>query len=79
MDLIAHLPRIMFSDADIEVLVWLLRVNGVKDVPSIKQCKASRELLKQLCEFEIKQFTGKLGHTYYINRPRAIIQHVRII
>lgn len=77
IDIIAHLPRTMFSDTDIEVLLWLLAVNGVKPVPSLRQVKASATLMQSLCGVSVKEYVGKHGHTYYVNSLESIIQLVR--
>jgi hypothetical protein len=76
LDLVAHLPRVMFSDLDLEVLIWLLKVNGVRNTPSLRQCKALHELLRHICNFEVKHYMGKLGHLYYINCIQSILKHV---
>ncbi|KAI0309567.1 hypothetical protein OF83DRAFT_1296195 [Amylostereum chailletii] len=74
LDIIAHLPRTMFSDADMEVLLWLLVVNGVNGVPSISQLKASSALLDGLCGIEIRRCMGKHGHVFYLNTLSSIIK-----
>jgi hypothetical protein len=76
IDLVSHLPRAMFSDDNLDVLIWLLKANDVQATPSLRQLKVGRVLISKLCGVEVKQYMGKLGHTYYVNRPGSIIQRV---
>ncbi|EAU90230.2 hypothetical protein CC1G_05768 [Coprinopsis cinerea okayama7 len=43
LDLLMHLPRSVFSQRQLELFLWLLRVNGVDDVPSVKAMKRINE------------------------------------
>jgi hypothetical protein len=36
LDILMHLPRSVFSHRQLELFLWLLKVNNVDDVPSVK-------------------------------------------
>lgn len=75
LDIASNLQRRAYSDGDVELMLWLLQMNGVADVPSLNQMKADQEFLDEVAGVEVKSFTGSFGHTYYMIPPR---EHIRM-
>lgn len=71
-----HLPRSVFSHRQLDLFLWLLRVNGVDDVPSVKTMQSLNERLQKLCGVESIRYNGALGHKYYVNNMAQIIAQV---
>lgn len=76
LDILQNLPRSAFSDNQLEVLSWMLRVNGVDDVPSKAQQKDAQDEFRESHGVQSKKYSGALGHTYYVNSLGAIISQV---
>lgn len=71
-----HLPRSVFSERQIDILLWLLRVNNVDDVPSVKSVKRIEDTIQRLCGIRSIPYDGALGHRYYVNSLADLIQQV---
>jgi hypothetical protein len=74
-----HLPRSVFSKRQLDLFLWLLRVNGVHEVPSVRTLTSLNETLQKLCGVESIQYDGALGHRYYVNSLAQIIAQVCFI
>ncbi|KAI5829413.1 hypothetical protein K523DRAFT_385050 [Schizophyllum commune Tattone D] len=74
LHVISRLPRSQFSSNDMDVVSWLLRFNGVQDVPSTAQLKSARRVVEEGIGIEIKKHVGALGHTYYVLKPSSHVQ-----
>ena len=80
LDVVASIPRSVFSDADMEVILWLLHMNSVQDAPtSLYKVKKLQLLVGDACKVEIWHFAGQLGHTYYMVQVHSLISMVWII
>ncbi|KAF6745135.1 hypothetical protein DFP72DRAFT_1077878 [Ephemerocybe angulata] len=49
LDILMHLPRSVFSHKTLDLFLWLLKVNGVEQVPSVKQLKTVDLALQKMC------------------------------
>jgi hypothetical protein len=76
LDIVSHLPRAVYSKGDLEVMLWLLRINGARDVPSMTQLQSAQECLEGVFSPEVKRHMGSLGHVYYVLRPSSTIKMV---
>ncbi|KAG1784306.1 uncharacterized protein HD556DRAFT_1251521, partial [Suillus plorans] len=74
LDILMHLPRSVFSERQIDILLWLLRVNNVDDVPSVKSVKRIEDTIQRLCGIRSIPYDGALGHRYYVNSLADLIQ-----
>ena len=68
-----HLPRSVFSQHQVDLLTWILHINGVQDVPSVRTLKTLEDGLQKICGIETLPFTGAFGHKYYMNSFADII------
>ncbi|KAK1231629.1 hypothetical protein PQX77_005252 [Marasmius sp. AFHP31] len=73
MDILMHLPRSSFSTRQFDLFLWLLRVNGVNNVPSTKSIKELNANLQKLFGIQTYQYKGAFGHTYFVNSLADII------
>lgn len=74
-----HLPRSVFSHRQLDLFLWLLKVNDVNDVPSVKSMAKLNSLLQKICGVESIPYKGALGHSYYVNNLGQIIGQVGLI
>ncbi|KAG2035286.1 hypothetical protein BDR03DRAFT_812159, partial [Suillus americanus] len=74
LDILMHLPHSVFSERQIDILLWLLRVNNVDDVPSVKSVKRVEDTIQRLCGIRSIPYDGALGHRYYINSLADLIR-----
>ncbi|KAJ7498183.1 hypothetical protein B0H11DRAFT_2383263 [Mycena galericulata] len=68
-----HLPRSVFSHRQLDLFVWLHKVNDVDDVPSVSSMLELNAMLQELCGIESIAYDGALGHKYYVNSLSQII------
>uniref|UniRef100_A0A8H7XVA1 Uncharacterized protein n=1 Tax=Psilocybe cubensis TaxID=181762 RepID=A0A8H7XVA1_PSICU len=73
LDVLMHLPRSLFSRRQLDLFLWLLRINGVNDVPSVKAMQGINKALQNLCGIETKEYKGKLGNVYFVNSLSQIL------
>ncbi|KAI0782792.1 hypothetical protein C8Q75DRAFT_795782 [Abortiporus biennis] len=73
LDILRHLPRSIFSDKQMEVILWSMAILGVDDVPSVSVMKEINATLQVLCGVDTIRYEGKLGHVYYANDLASII------
>lgn len=78
MDILNHLPRSTFSDKQLELLCWMLEINGVDNVPSVKQMKAQQTGLQERIGLKTIEKSGAFGHPYFVNDLGEIIAQVRL-
>ncbi|CAK5277165.1 unnamed protein product [Mycena citricolor] len=73
LDILMHLPRSVFSQRQLDLFLWLLKVNNIPYVPSIKQMQRLNLGLQKLCGIETIAYNGALGHKYFVNNIAQII------
>lgn len=78
LDLFRHLPRGIFSEAQMEIVTWALSAFGIDNVPSVDVMKSVDEYLQSLCGIHTVRHQGALGHIYYMNDLAGIIRQVRV-
>lgn len=76
LDVLMHLPRSVFSHRQLDLFLWLLKVNNVDDVPSVKSIQSLNATLQKLCGIDSIPYEGALGHKYYVNNLAQIIAQV---
>ncbi|KAF9059623.1 hypothetical protein BDP27DRAFT_1238327, partial [Rhodocollybia butyracea] len=73
LDILMHLPRSVFSVCQLDLFVWLLRVNGVEDTTSVKTMKELDAKLQKLYGIQSLRYKGAFGHVYYVNSIADIV------
>ncbi|KAF7975989.1 hypothetical protein HWV62_8148 [Athelia sp. TMB] len=73
LDILMHLPRSVFSQRQLDLFLWLLKVNDVDDVPSVNSMQTLNATLQKMCGVDSIKYKGALGHTYYVNSLSQII------
>jgi hypothetical protein len=73
-----HLPRSVFLHRQLDLFLWLLKVNDVDDVPSVRSMQTLNAMLQSMCGVDSIKYKGALGHSYYVNSLSHIIAQVRI-
>lgn len=79
LDILMHLPRSVFSHRQLDLFLWLLKENGVNDVPSVKTMQSLNDALQKLCGIDTLAYDGALGHKYFVNDLAQLIAQVRHI
>ncbi|KZS93974.1 hypothetical protein SISNIDRAFT_387475, partial [Sistotremastrum niveocremeum HHB9708] len=67
LDLATSLPRSVLSEADTKLITWLLRANGVVNVPTVRQIKSARGPLDAISGIQRTRFMGAFGHPFWLN------------
>ncbi|KAF7362836.1 hypothetical protein MVEN_00633400 [Mycena venus] len=57
----------------LNLFLWLLKVNEVDDVPSIKQMQKINLALQKVCGIQTISYNGALGNKYFVNNLAQII------
>ncbi|KAG8919405.1 hypothetical protein FRC02_001686 [Tulasnella sp. 418] len=73
LDILMNIPRSVFSEKQLELIFWILRANGVNNVPSVSSMKRYQATLHRAGGIETNKCEGALGHTYYMNDIGSII------
>ncbi|KAI0723525.1 hypothetical protein C8Q76DRAFT_614464 [Earliella scabrosa] len=77
LDVLMHLPRSVFSQRQLDLFLWLLKVNGMEDVPSVRSMLGLNAALQRACGIDSVPYKGALGHTYYVNSlPQILAQEM---
>ncbi|KAJ6529551.1 hypothetical protein DFH09DRAFT_1327259 [Mycena vulgaris] len=75
LDILMRLPRSVFSQRQLDLFLWLLKVNQVDDVPSVKAMQNLNAALQKMCGIDSIAYDGALGRKYYvISLPQIIAQ-----
>ena len=77
IDILMHLPQSVFSDRQLDILIWLLWINNVANVPSVKSMKNLEDMLQSMCGIKSVPHNGALGHKFFLNSLADIIRQVR--
>ncbi|EED83930.1 predicted protein [Postia placenta Mad-698-R] len=62
-----------WHDRILDLFLWLLRVNDVDDVPSVKTMQSLNATLQRMCGIDTIAYKGALGHNYHVNNLAQII------
>ncbi|KAF9063908.1 hypothetical protein BDP27DRAFT_1160400, partial [Rhodocollybia butyracea] len=68
-----HLPHSVFSVRQLDLFLWMLKVLGVDNTPSVKRMNEVDKKLQALYSIQTIKYKGALGHTYYTNSLADII------
>lgn len=60
-------------------MLWLLKVNGVPQVPSAKTIHAHNATLHNMCGIRTLQYRGAFGTPFFVNSLADIISQVRAL
>ena len=75
-----HLPRSTFSDNQLDLLLWLMNTNGIKnhflDLPSVGLMKTNNKRIHTASGIRTHEYKGALGHRFYVNSLHDIIAQV---
>ncbi|KAG6826289.1 hypothetical protein H0H92_000438, partial [Tricholoma furcatifolium] len=63
----------VFSDRQLDILLWLLRVNGIENVPSVSAVKEMNQNLQSTTGVRTVDYKGKLGNRYSCNRLADLV------
>jgi hypothetical protein len=74
-----HLPRSVFLQRQLDLFLWLLKVNDVDDVPSVKSMQTLNAMRQKMCGVDSIKYKGALRHAYYMNSLSQIIAQVLIL
>lgn len=77
VDIIKHLPRSLWSESQLEIYLWSLRMFGVNKVPSIQMVKDFEDDLQARCGIKTLRREGKLGNLFYLNDLAGIVSQVK--
>jgi len=76
IDILMHLPRSVFSQRQLDILLWLLHVNGIHDLPSPRAMKKIEAAMQEAHGVRTIPYDGALGHKYYVNSLADMIAQV---
>ncbi|KAI5983240.1 hypothetical protein EDC04DRAFT_2874173 [Pisolithus marmoratus] len=73
LDILRHLPCSLFSDVQLQVILWGLSVLSVNNVPSTRILKDIDSTLQSQYGIPSVCYQGALGHVHYVNHLPSII------
>ncbi|KIJ60407.1 hypothetical protein HYDPIDRAFT_177473 [Hydnomerulius pinastri MD-312] len=63
-----------WPDKLVNLLTWVLHINGISDVPSVKTLKNLEDGLQKICGIKTLSYEGALGHKYFMNSFADIVR-----
>ncbi|KAI6033066.1 hypothetical protein F5J12DRAFT_712181, partial [Pisolithus orientalis] len=67
-----HLPYSLFSDMQLQIILWGLMVLSIDHIPSIRNLKDLDSTLQMKYGVPSLCYQGLLGHIYYVNHLPSI-------
>ncbi|KAL0064675.1 hypothetical protein AAF712_008373 [Marasmius tenuissimus] len=64
LDVFDTLPRLRFSEAQMKMVLWLLKNTGARDVPSFDGFRKVQQHLRDLCSAKVNEHTSDLGNIF---------------
>ena len=77
LNVLWHLPRSLFSDAQVETIIWACAALGVDELPSLETLKTIDKKLQALCGINTIRHDGQMGNLFYVNSLSNIIAQAR--
>lgn len=77
LDVLDNLPRLRMSSSLLEMLLWLLRRLGIKNVPTLRAFRKMQVAMRSLCKLEPETVTSNLGNVFMFNNPCKSIAMVQ--
>jgi hypothetical protein len=74
-----HLPQSVFSEWQLDILLWLLQINGIEKVPSVYSMKKINQQLQDMSGIQTLEYDGALGHKFFMNSINDIIAQVVLL
>jgi hypothetical protein len=62
-----NLPHLRMSDAQLKVILWIMRETGSKDVPSFSSFRKSQSALRKQSAIRTHPYKSSLGNIFYTN------------
>jgi hypothetical protein len=78
LDVLNSLPRLRLSEAQMKIILFVMKQIGCKDVPSHAAYKKLRVALNKLCGASTVRRVSELGNIFYTNDPRTTFAMVRL-
>lgn len=73
-----NLPGSVFSRKQLDLFLWLLRVNQDNNALSTKTMKEINNSLQNLYSIKTITYNGKQGHKYHVNSLAQILAQVKL-
>ncbi|THH18949.1 hypothetical protein EUX98_g8870 [Antrodiella citrinella] len=67
IDILMNLPRSVFSQRQLDIFLWVLAVNDIRDTPSASSVLRLQTVLQTMCGIRTLSYKGVLGHNYSVN------------
>lgn len=73
-----HLPRSVFSQRQLDLILWALKLHNISGCPSVKQMTRFCNDIQKIYGVETIKYDGPLGHRYYVNNLAQMLSQVCI-
>jgi hypothetical protein len=70
LDMLDHVPRMKISDRMMELIIWLLKIEGV---PSLKHLREMQKSLRETYGIRTRKFGNADGLAYYVTNIGDVI------
>lgn len=77
LDTLDSLPRLRFSDAQMEVLMFAMRELGVRDVPSLRTFRRAQKKLRTEISLPSNRCESVRGNIFYVNDIATQVARVK--
>jgi hypothetical protein len=76
LDIARAFPRVVFSESELEVMIWLAESLEASSLPSTRRLRYYRKQIQEVAGAQPTQHNGPLGSPFVTNQLSAIIAHV---
>lgn len=71
-----HLPRTAFTESQLKIVLWAMRICGVPNLPSAFTMKNIEDILQESYGVKTNRYMGAFGHPYCVNDLASLISRV---
>ncbi|KAK1218880.1 hypothetical protein PQX77_018407 [Marasmius sp. AFHP31] len=64
LDILDNLPRLRFSEAQLKMILWLLKLCGVEEVPSFDTFRKLQANLREKCGARVNEHVSDMGNVF---------------
>ncbi|KAG8914101.1 hypothetical protein FRC01_004225 [Tulasnella sp. 417] len=77
LDLLDNMPRLRLSDAQMRLILWVMKQAGCPNAPSFTGLRKTQAELRKIIGLKTHQYTSQIGNIFYMNDiPKLISQDI---
>lgn len=79
LDLLDNMPRLRLSDAQMRLILWVMKQADCPNTPSLTALRKTQEELRRIIGVKTHQYSSQIGNIFYMNDIPKLISQVSIL